>query len=152
MKALAWVVALVGMMGARSAGAEITSMPPRIGRFWFNESVKSAERKCDTFTVTYWKGTKKVDEAHCAIAETDYLLSFSRASKLIAISFDINQESYDVCAKEVLDALGPKGRGEDDNGYEHWAIAFFNEQRVRTGGMMCAQTGTGHRIAWWLPD
>jgi hypothetical protein len=112
------------------------------------ESVKSAQRKCETFIPTFVKGTKKVDHARCVVPDDgEYLLNF-RAEKLIGISEEIDLEMYQVCIKHVLDEIGPTGRGEDKDGYEFWGMPLV-ANNVRAGAVICRQTNDGrYRIGW----
>jgi len=131
----------------RSLHAEVIpdSFPPGFGGFWFGESAKSAQRKCETFKAEA-PDRQRFVRADCFLGGVAFSLSFRPNGKLEAITFAISPPGYNECVRSVLDAVGIKGREEDDDGYESWTVTYSNAKGVSAGAVSCFQTAKGLRM------
>jgi hypothetical protein len=115
--------------------------PPGFHGLYFGESVKSAKRKCASLEV---KSKPKASEVFglCTIDGTTFMISFSRRGKLENFSWDISNQEFDQCAKDILARDGVAGRSEDKDGNEQWTTHWEGSGTL-IGAIWCSQSNSG---------
>jgi hypothetical protein len=129
-----------------------TEFPPGVGGLFWGESVKSAQRKCETFTPE--EGQRKPGKgvrADCVINGVKLFAVFDAKGKLRASWFAISPSGYKECADSILAAIGIGGRSEDKDGFEIWDLDYANSKGARVGWVMCVQTSEGPKMGFGLP-
>lgn len=126
-----------------SANPVPSDMPAGVSGLWWGQSVKSARRKCETFTTGDQKTSAGNVYAKCLISGTLFGLVFDTKGRLASIGWDIPPVEYDECAQEILNRIGVAGRGEDGNGNEFWALTYTN-----AGSVMCLRGETVNSITF----
>ena len=149
-KALAGTVALVALLAARSASADIVpkEMPAGFGGLYFGESVKSAKRKCGESFSVHRVGVGGKSYGQCKLKSMELDLVFNPKGKLFFVSWGISPATYATCAKEILHRIGLEGRGEDEDGLESWALSYDDSQGNWIGGVTCFQNKESPSISF----
>jgi len=146
--ALGGLVALAALLATTAGNADAVpeQFPPGVGPFWFGESMKSAQRKCETFESVVGVTTPKIASVDCALKGTRYRLGFRANGKLKYVGFGTTPAGYDECAKSIFAAIGLKGRSEDSDGHEIWTVGYTGAKNESLGTVTCFQTDDGSRM------